>query len=152
MPCAAASSVTVFSSRSNSCTSWALKAALYCFLLRMALSLAYPPPSRGPVSWVHYSLLVVTQQPSLREYLEAFVEIGRYATTDARVSGALLDTLSHIATACSAGTAPACFPHLRDVATAVANPAISHAGSDIDRCALMNRLQSLEQTLGSAET
>ena len=42
-PCSAANWATVFSSRSNSCTTWALKAALYCFLVCMALSLSYSP-------------------------------------------------------------------------------------------------------------
>jgi uncharacterized membrane protein len=94
-------------------------------------------------------VVVVTRQRTFREQVEAFLEIGRYASTDARVAGAALEALGRIAEAAAAVKAGDHVALLAAVAAAVAGPAIERAPTDLDRALLTERLQRVEQVTSS---
>jgi uncharacterized membrane protein len=90
-------------------------------------------------------VVVVARQRTFREQVGAFLEIGRYASTDARVAGAVLEALGRIAEAAAAIKAREHVALLAAVAAAVAGPAIERAQTDLDRALLTERLQRVEQ-------
>jgi hypothetical protein len=93
--------------------------------------------------------VVVTRQRTFQEQVEAFLEIGRYASTDARVAGAVLEAFGRIAEAAAAVKAGDHVALLAAVAAAVAGPAIERAPTDLDRTLLAERLQRVEQVTSS---
>jgi uncharacterized membrane protein len=72
-------------------------------------------------------VVVAARQRTFREQVEAFLEIGRYASTDARVAGAVLEALGRIAAAAAAVKARDHVALLAAVAAGVAGPAIARA-------------------------
>jgi uncharacterized membrane protein len=94
-------------------------------------------------------VVVVTRQRTFQEQVEAFLEIGRYASTDARVAGAVLEAFGRIAEAAAAVKAGDHVALLAAVAAAVAGPAIERAPTDLDRTLLAERLQRVEQVTSS---
>jgi uncharacterized membrane protein len=95
-------------------------------------------------------VVVVTRQCSFREQVEAFLEIGRYASAYARVAGAVLEALGRIAAVAAAVKAREHVALLAAVAAAVAGPTIERARTDLDRALLTERLQHVEQVTSSA--
>jgi len=81
-------------------------------------------------------VVVVARQRAVAEYLEMMVEIGRYATTNARVADAVFAALARIATAAAHGPAVDRLAFVEEVAATVANPAIEQAHTDHDRAQL----------------
>ncbi len=76
---------------------------------------------------------VVARRREFDEHLEAFVEISRYASKDARVIEAVLDALAEIARAAVSAGAVERQRGVADVAAAVAAPALEDARSERDR-------------------
>jgi uncharacterized membrane protein len=93
------------------------------------------------------SSLLVMRTRTFHEYLQAFVELGRVSTTNARVADALLRALEQVA--CIAITqGRERLPILGAVAQAVARPALQDARTHHDRSLLEQHLQRVEQLTG----
>jgi hypothetical protein len=80
-------------------------------------------------------LAVRLQEGGRRVQVEAFLEIGRYASTDARVAGDVLEAIGRIAEAAAAVKARERVALLTAVAAAVAGPAIERADRSRPRTA-----------------
>jgi uncharacterized membrane protein len=90
------------------------------------------------------SSLIVMRYRTFHEYLQAFVEIGRVTTDNARVADALLAALqATVKIALVKGQERV--PLLLTVAEAIAHPAITDARTDLDRTQLEQRLKEIEQ-------
>jgi len=81
---------------------------------------------------------VVVRRHGLGDYVDVgFVQVGRYATRDARVAGRLLEELARVARAASAAEDLAV---LEEAAETVAEPALAEAPTARDRGAVASRL------------
>jgi uncharacterized membrane protein len=90
------------------------------------------------------SSILVARYRTFHEYLQAFVEIGRVTTDNARVANAVLGTLeatAHIA----ASQGQERLPLLGAIAQAIAQPAIHDARTQLDRTQLQEHLKRIEQ-------
>ena len=90
------------------------------------------------------SSIIVMRFRTFHEYLQAFVEIGRVTTENARVADALLAAVEAI-TSISVENGRERLPLLGAIAEAIAHPAIEDARTDLDRTMLKERLKSIEQ-------
>ncbi len=92
------------------------------------------------------SSIIVMRYRTFHEYLQAFVEIGRVTTDNARVADALLAALEAIAKiAVLKGQER--LPLLGTIAQAIAHPAIRAARTELDRVQLEERLKGIEQIM-----
>ncbi len=103
---------------------------------------------RALPSAIHYlhdgGNVLVMRNRSFHEYLQAFVEIGRTTTENARVAVALLAALESIAKIATLKGQER-LPLLGSIASAIATPAIEDARTDIDRTLLNDHLKCVEQ-------
>ena len=79
-------------------------------------------------------MIVIARRPAFDEYIEiGFVQISRYASHDARVAGALLESLGDIARAAHAAGAEARFAAVLRAAEMIGRPAVDAAATEHDR-------------------
>ena len=84
-------------------------------------------------------IVVVVRRHTLRDYLQVgFVQVGRYASRDARVAGKLVEELGRIA---RAATDPDDLQAIDETARGIAEPAIEEAETDVDRAELERALE-----------
>ena len=88
--------------------------------------------------------VLVMRYRTFHEYLQAFVEIGRVSTENARVADALLAALQGV-TQIAQSQGRERLPLLGAIAEAIAHPAIQDAWTDLDRSKLRQRLKRIEQ-------
>ncbi|GHO90244.1 hypothetical protein KSF_002920 [Reticulibacter mediterranei] len=93
------------------------------------------------------SSLLVMRTRTFHEYLQAFVELGRVSTTNARVANALLMALEQVARIATQQGQER-LPVLGALAQAIARPAIQDARTQHDRSLLEQHLQQVEQLTG----
>jgi uncharacterized membrane protein len=91
-------------------------------------------------------VLVARSRP-LQEYLGVLVEIGRYATDNARVAIALLDALTHVVEPIISSQRQEYLSLLESVANAIASPAIKEARTELDRTMLTEALQRTQRVI-----
>ncbi len=88
---------------------------------------------------------------AFEEYVElAFIEIGRYATGDARVVGALLAALETVAAAARDAGANDRAAAVVAAAEDIAGPALADARTDRDRASIAERLERVRRAAASA--
>lgn len=87
---------------------------------------------------------VVMRSRTFEDYLQAFVEIGRVTTGNARVADALLGALEAVAVVASKEQQER-LPVLTTVAHAIVTPAVQDARTELDRSYLLKHLDRLEQ-------
>jgi uncharacterized membrane protein len=90
------------------------------------------------------SSVLVMRYRTFSEYAQAFVEIGRVSTDNARVADALLSALQGVARLAQ-GEGRERLPLLGEIAEAVAQPAMRDARTELDRTRLHERLAQIEQ-------
>ena len=97
---------------------------------------------------------LIARRREFVEFLEAFVEVGRYASRDTRVAAAVLEGLAEIAeTAAAAGADARVWQTVRTAET-VAGPALEDARTDHDReilDALLDRIERVSRRVTAAE-
>ncbi len=88
------------------------------------------------------ALELVVHRTAFEDFLEVgFVQVSRYAHTDARVAGALLEGLAAVARAAHEAAAFERLPPILDAARAIAEPALGAARTDRDRDAINGRAE-----------
>lgn len=90
------------------------------------------------------SSTLVMRYRTFHEYLQAFVEIGRVTTDNARVAGTLLAAIEAVAKIATLKGQER-LSLLGTIAEAIANPAIEEARTDLDRTLLEEHLKRIEQ-------
>lgn len=100
----------------------------------------------GPVT-------LVVRRRGFEEYLQASViELGRYASTDARVTSALLEALEGVAAAAVAAGATGRTAAIAEAIEAVSVPALADARTEVDRTLLRRRVANAQAALQGAST
>jgi uncharacterized membrane protein len=92
---------------------------------------------------------IVARYVTFEEYLQVFVEIGRYAWENARVVNVLLDAVAHIAEAVVSHNRPERLLLLGRIAAAIALPAIQQAKTTLDRTSIREHLHNVERITGT---
>lgn len=96
----------------------------------------------------HYpseDVVLVARRMSFDDYVRlAFSEIGRHATGDPRVVGAILEALGRVADAAVEARAADRCSFVYGLARSIAAPALAEAGTDDDRTEILRSLQRLE--------
>jgi uncharacterized membrane protein len=91
-----------------------------------------------------YSGVLVVECRSFQEYAQMLIQIGRYASQDARVVNRLLRTLERVAEIASVEQQRA-LSFLKTLAQAIAAPALAQATTDFDRALLEDQLKQTLQ-------
>lgn len=93
-----------------------------------------------------YSDVLVAECRSFQEYAQMLIQIGRYASQDARVVNRLLRTLERVAEIASVEQQRA-LSFLKTLAQAIADPALAQATTDFDRALIEEQLKRTLQKM-----
>ncbi|GCE51390.1 putative membrane protein [Thermosporothrix hazakensis] len=93
-----------------------------------------------------YSGVLVVECRSFEEYAQMLIQIGRYASTDARVVNRLLHTLECVAEIASVEQQRA-LRFLHTLAQTIAAPALAQAATDFDRALIEEQLERTLQKM-----
>jgi len=89
--------------------------------------------------------VLVAQQRTIRDYVEVFVEIGRMASTNARVAEAVLGTMAALVSTAARQGDDRYIALLREVADSIAEPALYDTRTNHDRVLLEQQLERIAQ-------
>jgi uncharacterized membrane protein len=93
-----------------------------------------------------YAGVLIVECRSFEEYAQMLIQIGRYASTDARVVNRLLRTLERVAEIASVEQQRA-LRFLKTLAQAIAAPALAQAATDFDRALIEDQLKRTLQQM-----